>query len=124
MREQETIMPLENEFDRLMRAYRAAAPDPEPSADFMPGLWRKIEARNFFFARMRRWTQVTVAVAGAACAIMMGIAFLPGVADDDYVAVLAADSEPGNQAYSETQFHQTSWSAPEDQDRSLDTFAQ
>jgi hypothetical protein len=117
-------MPLDTELDRLLSAYRAATPDPEPSADFMPGLWRKIEARNSFFTRMRRWTQATVAVAGAACAFMMVVAFFPSGAPDYYVEVLAADVEASNQAYSEAQFHQTSWSAPEDQDRSLETFAQ
>lgn len=113
-----------NQLGRLLSAYRAATPDPEPSADFMPGLWRKIEARNFFALRMRRWAQATLAVAGAACAIMMGVAFLPGTDPNTYIEVLAADLEPANQAYTEVQFHQTSWSAPEDQDRSLDTFAQ
>ena len=33
-------------LDALFRAYRQACPDPEPSADFMPRLWLKIEARE------------------------------------------------------------------------------
>jgi hypothetical protein len=54
-------------FDRLMSAYRAACPDPEPSSDFMPGLWRKIEARNQFSFRFRRWSQMVLASTALAC---------------------------------------------------------
>ncbi len=52
-------------LDSLLRAYRAAFPDPQPGPDFMPGIWRKIEARqsfSFFLGRMAR-TFVTAAIA-------------------------------------------------------------
>ncbi len=39
------------ELDHLFERYRAALPDPEASVNFMPELWRKIEARQFFLAR-------------------------------------------------------------------------
>jgi len=45
----------EERLDALFRAYHAACPIPEASANFMPELWRKIEKRQtvtFSFRRM------------------------------------------------------------------------
>jgi hypothetical protein len=33
-------------LDELFRAYRDACPAPEPSPDFMPAMWARIEARE------------------------------------------------------------------------------
>ena len=33
-------------LDELFQAYRAACPDPEPSANFMPNMWARIEVRE------------------------------------------------------------------------------
>jgi hypothetical protein len=33
-------------LDEMFRAYRAACPDPAPSANFMPAMWARIEARE------------------------------------------------------------------------------
>jgi hypothetical protein len=60
------------ELDRLFSGYRAAMPDPEASANFMPELWRKIEARQFFLVRWKKLTQVFVAAAAAIC-LLLGI---------------------------------------------------
>jgi hypothetical protein len=32
-------------LNALLASYRAASPDPEPSVNFMPQLWQKIDAR-------------------------------------------------------------------------------
>jgi len=75
-----------------------AVPDPEASANFMPELWRKIEGRQFFLARVKRLTQVFVAAAAAIC-LLLGIALQVPVATDretvsgNYVDVLA-DAHP------------------------------
>ncbi len=37
---------MDDKLDGLWAEYRSAFPDPEPSADFMPKLWEKIEARR------------------------------------------------------------------------------
>ena len=39
--------PLEDKLDALWAEYRAAFPDPESDANFMPMLWQKIESRRF-----------------------------------------------------------------------------
>ena len=60
-------------LDALFRAYRQACPDPEPSADFMPRLWQKIEARErapLLFGKLAR-NLVTIALA---LSVMMAVA--------------------------------------------------
>ena len=37
---------VEARLDDLFHAYREACPDPEPSVNFMPAMWAKIEARQ------------------------------------------------------------------------------
>jgi len=55
----------ESKLATLWMRYREACPDPEPSPEFMPELWRRIEARreatlNVLF---RRWVEVCVITA-------------------------------------------------------------
>jgi hypothetical protein len=57
----------DRQLDSVFRAYRAAVPDPEPSADFMPSLWRRIELKRSFVFRFRRMSQVALGAALAAC---------------------------------------------------------
>jgi hypothetical protein len=89
---------MNGELDHLFERYRAALPDPVASVNFMPGLWRKIEARQFFLARVKRLTQVFVAAAAAIC-LLLGIALQVPVSTDtsvvrgNYIDVLA-DANP------------------------------
>ena len=96
MPERDVSKGLDKELDALWVEYRGACPDPEPSAQFMPGLWRRIEARRdsglFIF---RRLAQVCVGAA-AALAILMGVVLIPHlqkapVYSATYVDVLTAD---------------------------------
>jgi len=86
------------ELNHLFERYRSAVPDPEASVNFMPELWRKIEARQFFLARVKKLTQVFVAAAAAIC-LLLGIALQVPVATErqavsgNYVDVLA-DANP------------------------------
>jgi hypothetical protein len=82
------------QLDQLFERYRTAVPDPDASVNFMPELWRKIEARQFFLARLKKLTQVFVAAAAAIC-LFLGIALqvpsssAPQVVRGNYVDVLA-----------------------------------
>ena len=60
----------EDELNRLYEAYRRACPDPEAGPDFMPGVWRKIEARRRFTMTLRRWTGAFVTASAALCLAM------------------------------------------------------
>jgi len=83
-------------LDALFSEYRAAVPDLEAGAGFMPGLWQRIEARragNLFI--FRRLAQVC-AGATLALAILMGVYLIPHiekspVITSSYVDELAAD---------------------------------
>jgi hypothetical protein len=85
------------ELDHLFATYRTSVPDPEASVNFMPELWRKIEARQFFLARVKKLTQVFVAAAAAIC-LLLGLALKVPVVERpvvsaNYVDVLA-DANP------------------------------
>ena len=82
-----------SELDQLFASYRTAVPDPEAGVNFMPELWRKIEARQFFLVRLKKLTQVFVVAAAAIC-LLLGIVLQIPVADRsavsaNYVDVLA-----------------------------------
>jgi uncharacterized Fe-S cluster-containing radical SAM superfamily protein len=114
-----------NELDRLLSAYRAACPDPEPSADFMPGLWRRIESRNHFAFRLRRWSQGVIAATAVACTLMIGVALTQATfGPESYVEALSDERDPENVVVSEANFQETSLISDLDDDRSLETFAQ
>jgi hypothetical protein len=112
-------------FDRLMVAYRASCPDVDGSADFMPGLWRKIESRNHFVFRLRRWSQAVLATTALACLAMFALLVSQGaLGPASYVEALADD--PENVVMSEANFQETAFinDADDSSDRSLETFAQ
>jgi hypothetical protein len=85
-------------LDRLFRAYREACPNPEASANFMPGLWARIEARQVstnLFGRMAK-ALVTVALAAT---VVLGILVSTasqsnsgGIYNGTYLEALTADS--------------------------------
>jgi len=57
-------------LDALFRAYRDACPAPEASANFMPNLWQRIEARQTFTFSFRRMANAFVT---AALALSLGL---------------------------------------------------
>jgi len=80
-------------LDEMFRAFAEACPDREPSANFMPELWQRIEARrtySFSFGRMAN-ALVTAAVA---LSIALGVyMYIPhstqAVASQSYIEALA-----------------------------------
>ncbi|HWB97629.1 MAG TPA: hypothetical protein VG672_13030 [Bryobacteraceae bacterium] len=59
-------------LDALFQAYRDACRAPEPSANFMPALWERIEARqrySFFFGRLA----TRIVTAAMAVCLAMGV---------------------------------------------------
>lgn len=59
-------------LDALFRAYRAACPDQDASANFMPELWQRIEARQTFTFSFRRMANAFV-TAGLALTLALGV---------------------------------------------------
>lgn len=64
---------LDARLDEWFSAYRDACPEPEPSADFMPRLWARIEGRREFqaAAAWRRWTEAFLSLAAAASLLIV-----------------------------------------------------
>ena len=95
---------LERKLDRLLAEYRSSLPDPEPSANFMPELWQKIEASQTFVVSFRRWAQRFVTVAAAICLLMglyLAAPHRQPVYTATYLDVLVADNSPERLAYAE-----------------------
>lgn len=62
----------EQRLDALFRAYRDACPTPEASANFMPNLWQKIEARQTYAFSFKRMANALV-TAAVALSIGLGV---------------------------------------------------
>jgi len=87
----------DEKLDALFRAYRDACPDPEASANFMPALWARIEARQTYLFSFRRMANAFV-TAAVALSIALGVYLTiprstPGSAPETYVEALA-DANP------------------------------
>jgi hypothetical protein len=91
-----------SELKALFASYRAAVPDPDASANFMPELWRRIQARQTLMLRVRKLTQVFVGAAAAACLLFAMIQVVPGGSRQEvhasYVDALAAAHPTDNLA--------------------------
>jgi len=80
-------------LDTLFRAYREACVTPEPSANFMPQLWQRIESRqtfSFFFGRVARGFVTAAVAATLAMAVYLSVPRSSGSYSSSYVEVLAA----------------------------------
>lgn len=94
----------EQDLQVLFQQYREACPDPEASANFMPAIWRKIDARqstNQLFGRLARGF---VSVAMAVSCMLALFVFLPKGQNSafdagSYVEILAADHADDNPLY-------------------------
>lgn len=87
------------QLDRLLKAYREACPDPEPSSGFMPRVWQKVEARRSYNQFLRRWAQGFVTAAAALSLLMVAFLAIPRsqtsfVPNSTYVEVLASNLAP------------------------------
>jgi len=86
------------ELDRLFRAYREACPDPEPSANFMPDLWRRIEERQRSVFFLGRWARAFVTAAAVLSLAMAAYMYIPRghksvFSVESYVDVLARHAQ-------------------------------
>jgi hypothetical protein len=82
----------DDKLDSLWRAYREACPDREPGADFMPGLWRRIDARRnftFSFQRMVRGFVTVAAAAAIAIGVFVSLPRATPASDGNYLEALA-----------------------------------
>jgi hypothetical protein len=63
----------ESRLDALLAAYRAACPDVEASANFMPSLWQKIEARHGFWFIFQHLAGKVMTGCAALCLLLLAL---------------------------------------------------
>lgn len=94
----------DEKLDAVLRAYREAVPDVDAGPDFMPGLWRRIEAeRKASSSWLVRWAEVCLA-ATMAVALLLGFYVIPKFQEPaapqvSYLDVLAAADSASDTAY-------------------------
>jgi hypothetical protein len=85
---------MDDKLDALWAEYRESLPDPEPSSNFMPHLWKKIETRRVETTSVfRRLAQICV-MATLALTLLMSVVLIPQLQNEvaynlNYVDVLA-----------------------------------
>lgn len=88
----------DDQLDRMWAEYREAVPDQEPSTDFMPRLWKRIEARRTEpLSVFRRLTEVCV-VATLALTLLMAV-IIPELQRDPGVSGTYVDALVAEQAH-------------------------
>jgi hypothetical protein len=84
--------PGEDNLKELWDSYREACAPPEPSPDFMPRLWERIDGRVRWTAQVWRWANSVAAAAALASFFFFALQFLPdrwgGFYQSTYVEVL------------------------------------
>jgi len=95
--------PLPDGLRGLFASYREALPGLEPSSNFMPTMWSRIDARRNTAHSFGRLTRAFVSFAGALCLIISAIFLSPmSEAAPDYLAsyvdVLAEDQDDSLEA--------------------------
>jgi hypothetical protein len=86
---------MDDKLQSLWTEYRDACPDTEAGPEFMPELWKRIDARRQSATSwLRRWAEVCV-VAAIAAALVMSTVVIPSymrepVYESHYVDVLNA----------------------------------
>jgi hypothetical protein len=61
----------EQRLDQLLESYKAACPDAEPGANFMPTLWQRIEARRNPVLQWVTMSRRLLAGAMALCVLLL-----------------------------------------------------
>ena len=95
----------DSKLDNLFQSYRRACDEPEPSANFMPGVWRRIESRRsirFIFPQLAR---PLMAGSAALIVLLLILNLFSGpqarLSDPSYVDALMADHTAEKTYYTE-----------------------
>ncbi len=95
----------ERELDDLFAKYRSACPDVTPDADFMPGVWRRIDARHGFWFAFQGLARTAATAAAALCLLLLLLNLASAPASDmvaaTYADALAADHTAERTYYTE-----------------------
>src|ERR1700722_17651576 len=94
----------ESGLDTLFKNYRAACPDVDPSANFMPTLWRKIEARHSFWSVFQGFARTAMAGSAALALLMLALNLVgtQPLQSPSYTDALVADHNVEKTYYAES----------------------
>jgi hypothetical protein len=92
----------ESGLDQLFRRYRQSCPDVEPSVNFMPTLWEKIEAHRSFPFAFRKLGRSLMTASAALCLLLLllNLAVTPQMSTS-YTDALLAESSAEQTYYTE-----------------------
>ena len=89
----------------LFAKYRSACPEPEPSANFMPGIWRRIESRHTFRFVFQQLARPVMAGSAALAVLLLILNIVSSqharLSDPSYVDALLADHTAEKTYYTE-----------------------
>ena len=95
----------DSRLDELFRSYRVSCPDVEPSAQFMPGLWQKIEARRGVWFIFQRFARTAMTACAALCLLLLVLNFVSNpqshLSAATYAEALLADHSADDTDYTE-----------------------
>ena len=95
----------DSEFDDLFARYRSACPEPEPSTNFMPGVWRRIESHRSFRFVFQQLARPLMAGSAALLVLLVILNIVSGqhtrMTDASYVDALIADHTAETTYYTE-----------------------
>jgi hypothetical protein len=95
----------DSSLNELFRGYRASCPDIEPSAQFIPGLWQKIEARQGVWFMFQRLARPATTACAALCLLLLLLNFVAAPQNRfsaaSYADALLAEHNPENTYYTE-----------------------
>ncbi len=95
----------ESRLDEMFQRYRAACPEVEPSTNFMPALWSKIESRQTFWSVFERLGGLITAASAALCLLLLALTLAgppsPHTIAATYTDALMADHSAEKTYYAE-----------------------
>ena len=96
----------DSKLDQLFQSYRDACPEVEPSANFMPHLWQKIESRHSFGFVFQSVARTTMTACAALCLLLVFLNFASPFHErtaqvPNYTDVLAAEHNAENTDFTE-----------------------
>lgn len=96
----------DSKLDQLFQTYRMACPEVDPSTNFMPNLWQKIESRHSFGFVFRNIARATMTACAALCLLLVFLNFASPFRDrmaqvPNYTDVLMAEHNAENTYYTE-----------------------
>jgi Na+-transporting NADH:ubiquinone oxidoreductase subunit NqrB len=97
----------DSKLDELFQAYGAACPEVEPSANFMPQIWQRIESRYTFGFVFQNLARTTVTACAALCLLLVVLNFASPFRNHtaqvpNYTDILMAEHSAENTDFTES----------------------